>query len=61
MFMLRGIPMRLTLAAAALCWVISNLLAGSIGGTIAESLIFATNVITVLRMRRDARLRYIHG
>ncbi|MDW7746614.1 YgjV family protein [Halomonas sp.] len=45
----------------ALCWVISNLLAGSIGGTIAESLIFLTYVITMLRLRRDARLRYIHG
>lgn len=61
MFMLSGIPMRLTLAVAALCWVVSNLLAGSIGGTLAESLIFVTNVITVLRLRRDARLRYIHG
>ncbi|WP_444985128.1 YgjV family protein [Halomonas mongoliensis] len=61
MFMLKGIPMRLTLAVAALCWVASNLLAGSIGGTLAESLIFVTNVITVLRLRRDARLRYIHG
>lgn len=61
MFMLSGIPMRLTLAVAALCWVVSNLLAGSIGGTLAESLIFVTNMITVLRLRRDARLRYIHG
>lgn len=61
MFMLSGIAMRLTLAVAALCWVISNLLAGSIGGTLAESMIFVTNVITVLRLRRDARLRYIHG
>lgn len=61
MFMLSGIPMRLTLAVAALCWVVSNLLAGSIGGTLAESLIFVTNVITVLRLRRDARLRYVHG
>lgn len=61
MFMLTGIAMRLTLAVAALCWVISNLLAGSIGGTLAESMIFVTNVITVLRLRRDARLRYIHG
>lgn len=57
MFMLSGIAMRLTLAAAALCWVASNLLAGSIGGTIAESLIFLTNVVTMLRLRRDARLQ----
>ncbi|MCE8033737.1 YgjV family protein [Billgrantia tianxiuensis] len=59
MFMLRGIPMRIALAAAALCWVASNLLAGSIGGTIAESLIFLTNVITMLRLRREARLQYM--
>ncbi|WP_104203880.1 YgjV family protein [Billgrantia saliphila] len=57
MFMLRGIPMRIALAVAALCWVASNVLAGSIGGTIAESLIFLTNVITMLRLRRDARLQ----
>ncbi|RAR59814.1 inner membrane protein [Onishia taeanensis] len=61
MFMLRGIAMRAALAVAALCWVASNLLAGSIGGTIAESLIFVTNVITIIRLRRDAHLRYIHG
>lgn len=58
MFMLRGIAMRATLAAAAFCWIVSNLLAGSIGGTLAESLIFLTNVVTILRLRRDARLDY---
>ncbi len=61
MFMLSGIAMRAALALAALCWVISNLLAGSIGGTLAESMIFVTNVVTIFRLRRDARLRYIHG
>ncbi|SDJ99816.1 YgjV family protein [Billgrantia gudaonensis] len=54
MFMLRGIAMRLVLAAAAFCWIISNVLAGSIGGTLAETLIFVTNLITILRLRRDA-------
>ncbi|MCE8017740.1 YgjV family protein [Halomonas sp. MCCC 1A17488] len=58
MFMLSGIPMRLALAGAALCWVASNVLAGSIGGTVAESLIFLTNVFTMLRLRRDARVQY---
>ncbi|MGQ0333111.1 YgjV family protein [Halomonas elongata] len=58
MFMLRGIAMRVLLASAAFCWIISNLLAGSIGGSIAETLIFITNVITMLRLRRDALL---HG
>ncbi|RUA22053.1 YgjV family protein [Billgrantia gudaonensis] len=54
MFMLRGIAMRLVLAAAAFCWIVSNVLAGSIGGTLAETLIFVTNLITILRLRRDA-------
>ncbi|WP_136248345.1 YgjV family protein [Halomonas borealis] len=57
MFMLRGIAMRALLAAAACCWIISNLLAGSIGGTLAETLILVTNLITVWRLRRAA-LRY---
>ncbi|WP_163559262.1 YgjV family protein [Halomonas sp. NO4] len=57
MFMLRGIAMRLVLAAAAFCWIVSNVLAGSIGGTLAESLIFVTNVITIVRLKRDALAR----
>ena len=55
MFMLRGVAMRGVLAAAAFCWVISNLLAGSIGGTLAETLILVTNLITIWRLRRAAR------
>lgn len=54
MFMLRGIPMRAVLAVAAFCWIISNLLAGSTGGTLAETMIFVTNLITMFRIRRDA-------
>lgn len=53
MFMLRGIPMRALLAAAAFCWIVSNVLAGSIGGTLAETLIFVTNLVTMWRIRRD--------
>nr|WP_298414616.1 YgjV family protein [uncultured Halomonas sp.] len=56
MFMLRGIAMRMVLAVAALCWITSNLLAGSIGGTLAEALILVTNTITILRLRRETRL-----
>ena len=55
MFMLEGIPMRLLLAAAALCWVLSNAFVGSIGGTIAESLILLTNAITIGRLARERR------
>ncbi|OHV12817.1 YgjV family protein [Kushneria phosphatilytica] len=55
MFMLRGIPMRLMLAGAALAWALTNLIIGAVGGTLAETLIFITNVITIARMARDRR------
>ncbi|WP_348766546.1 YgjV family protein [uncultured Salinisphaera sp.] len=55
MFMLEGIAMRWLLAVAAFCWVISNLLVGSIGGTLAESLILVTNLVTIVRLYRARR------
>lgn len=59
MFMLHGIPMRLFLGGAALAWTIYNLLIGSIGGTLAEALILATNFVTIGRMARDRRRRIL--
>lgn len=53
MFMLEGIAMRVLLAIAACCWAISNALIGSVGGTLAESLIFVTNAVTIFRLARD--------
>ena len=53
MFLLYGIAMRWLLAAAAFCWVVTNLLVGSIGGTAAELLILVTNLITITRLMRD--------
>lgn len=52
MVMLRGIPMRLLLAAAGLTWTLNNLLIGSVGGTLAEALVVATNVVTIVRLSR---------
>lgn len=57
MFLLRGISMRIMLGLAALAWMLNNLLIGSIGGTLAEGMIFVTNVITIIRMAR-AKKRY---
>ena len=54
MFMLEGIPMRWLLAVAAFCWVVSNLLVGSLGGTLAEALILATNLITIARLHKTS-------
>lgn len=57
MFQLRGIPMRVGLGLAALAWMLNNLAIGSIGGTLAEGLIFVTNLITIVRLTR-AHKRY---
>lgn len=57
MFLLRGIPMRVFLGLAALFWMLSQILAGSIGGTIAEALVIITNTITIYRLYR-AKRRY---
>ncbi|WP_123658230.1 YgjV family protein [Salinisphaera japonica] len=57
MFMFEGIPMRWLLAVAAFCWVMANLLVGSIGGTAAEILILVTNLVTIGRLMRARRSR----
>ena len=55
MFILRGIPMRIVLAGAALAWTLNNILIGSIGGTLTEGIIFVTNLITIGRLIRAKR------
>lgn len=52
MFLLRGIPMRVLLGLAALAWMLSHALVGSVGGTLAEALLFCTNAITIYRLFR---------
>lgn len=55
MFMFAGIAMRGLLAIAAFCWIVSNVWAGSVGGTLAEGLILVTNLVTMVRLARDRR------
>ena len=55
MFAFRGTAMRWWLSAAAFCWILSNFVAGSIGGVVAESLILVTNVATIWRIKLDGR------
>jgi len=57
MFLLRGIPMRVVLGFAALAWMLSHILVGSVGGTLAEALVLFTNAITIYRLHR-AKQRY---
>lgn len=57
MFLLRGIPMRVMLGLAAMAWLLSHLLAGAVGGSLAEALVVITNAITIVRLMR-AKRRY---
>jgi hypothetical protein len=54
-FTMRGIPMRLVLLTSTACWLANNVLAGSIGGTVLESLIAAASLSTIVRMALAAR------
>lgn len=55
MFMLRGIPMRLVLAAAAAAWMLNNIAIGSVGGTLAEGIVLVVNFITIYRLAKMKR------
>ncbi|BES70552.1 YgjV family protein [Marinobacter nanhaiticus D15-8W] len=53
MFLLRGIPLRTCLGLAAVAWMLSHILVGSVGGTLAEALVLFTNAVTIYRIHRD--------
>ena len=59
-FRLRGVVMRLALLACTALWLTNNILSGSLGGTLLESVIALANVTTTARMvlqrRRIRRL-----
>jgi len=52
MFLLRGIPLRIVLGLAAFCWMLNNIVIGSVGGILAEAMVLVTNVITIYRLYR---------
>lgn len=54
-FTLSGIPMRLVLLAATSCWLASNLLTGSMGGTLLEALVAVASLSTIVRLLRAQR------
>ena len=54
-FTMRGIPMRLVLLVSTACWLLNNVLAGSVGGTVLESLIAAASITTIVRLALEAR------
>lgn len=54
-FFLKDIAMRALLLGATLCWLANNIVSGSIGGTLLESIIAVVNTTTIIRMWRNPR------
>ena len=54
-FMLKGITMRLAFLAGATCWLINNILIGSIGGTLLELSVISINLVTIMRLLKDQK------
>lgn len=56
LFVLSGIRMRIGFLAGATCWLINNILVGSIGGTLLEMTVIIMNLITIYRLYRQPLL-----
>jgi hypothetical protein len=56
LFLLSGIRMRLTMLLGTACWLVNNILSGSIGGSALELVILATNLRTIYALWREEAL-----
>ncbi len=52
LFFQSGVRMRALMLIGTLCWLVNNVLVGSVGGTVLEAAIAVTNGWTIWRMRR---------
>lgn len=52
LFRLDGLPLRGRMLASSLCWVVHNLWAGSIGGSLLEGMFFVINGYTMVSLYR---------
>jgi len=59
MFTMSGIPLRSVLLGSTLLWLANNILSGSIGGTLLESMIATINLSTMIRLVRQSSPRKI--
>lgn len=57
MFRLQGVKLRYAILFCTLLWLTNNILTGSIGGTVMESLIAVISSVTIFRLHREK----IHG
>jgi len=54
LFVLKGIQMRIAFLVGASCWLINNILVGSIGGVCLEVTLICVNSMTVWRLLRES-------
>jgi len=52
-FVLKGIQMRIAFILGAICWLINNILVGSIGGILLEATLISVNITTIIRLLRE--------
>jgi len=52
-FVLKGVQMRIGFLIGTMCWLINNILVGSIGGTLLEATLLGVNGMTVWRLLRE--------
>ncbi len=51
-FSLQGIRMRLAFLVGGICWLINNIIVGSIGGTLLEACLVSVNLLTIYRLHK---------
>ena len=54
-FLLKGIQLRLGFLCGSICWLVNNILVGSIGGTLLEVSVIFMNLITIYRMYHNQK------
>jgi len=55
LFCLSGIPMRQAFTCGAVCWLINNILVGSLGGILLEMTLLVVNFNTMWRIHRSGK------
>ncbi|SHE46950.1 YgjV family protein [Vibrio gazogenes] len=53
-FCLAGIKMRIGFLLGGICWLINNIIVGSIGGVMLETSLLSMNLLTIYRIHRQA-------
>ena len=55
LFSIQGIPLRLVMLFSSCCWLVHNLLAGSIGGSMIEATFAVSNSLTIYSMLKNSQ------